>query len=123
MVFLSYWTFAKAHGPQLAFVEHIWKSRDDFERSDVAAIMESVKRKVAAEGLTEIPETGATIVSRAMQAYSASTSTGGAMGAASSLFANLAGAKAVMSKVGGSMIPESSSDTKGWRNYFGSGKA
>ncbi|KDN40017.1 exocyst complex component Sec6 [Tilletiaria anomala UBC 951] len=117
MAFLSYWSFAKAHGPQLAFVEHIWRQRDDLERSDVAAIMESCKRKVAAEGLTEIPETGATIVHRAMQAYSASASTGGAIGAASSLFAN------VVTKVGGSMMDTATAagGSGGWRGLLGGG--
>ncbi len=87
MAFLSYWTFAKAHGPQLALVEHVLRARDDLERSDVQAIMESAKRKVAAEALPEVPEEGATVVTRAMQLQSPKP--GGAKGAASSLFAKV----------------------------------
>lgn len=64
MVFLSYWTFAKTHGSQLAFLESIMRARDDLEKSDVTAIMESAKRKVKQENLSDIPEGGMTIVGR-----------------------------------------------------------
>ncbi|KAL9938453.1 hypothetical protein V8E36_003076 [Tilletia maclaganii] len=53
MTFLSYYPFAKAHGPQLAFVEHLLKARDDMDNSDVKAVMESCKRKVKQEKLGE----------------------------------------------------------------------
>jgi exocyst complex component 3 len=53
LVFLSYWQFAKAHGPNLEFVEHLIRSRDDLERSAASEVMESIKRKVKDEGLTE----------------------------------------------------------------------
>ncbi|KAK0554741.1 SNARE-binding exocyst subunit S6 [Tilletia horrida] len=53
MTFLSYYPFAKAHGPQLAFVEHLLKARDDLDKSDVNAVMESCKRKVKQERLGE----------------------------------------------------------------------
>jgi len=49
MVFLSYWTFAKAHGSQLAFWEALMRARDDLDKSDVTAIMESARRKVKQE--------------------------------------------------------------------------
>jgi exocyst complex component 3 len=53
MVFLSFWSFAKVHGPNLAFVEGLMKARGDFDRSAVNEVMESVKRKVKEEGLTD----------------------------------------------------------------------
>jgi len=56
MVFLSYWSFAKIHGPNIAFVEGLMKSRGDFDRSAVSDVMESVKRKVKEEGITDPPE-------------------------------------------------------------------
>jgi len=56
LVFLSYWSFAKVHGPNIAFVEGLMKARDDLDRSSVNEVMESVKRKVKDEGLTDPPE-------------------------------------------------------------------
>ena len=53
LVFLSYWSFAKAHGPNLAFVENLMKARGDLDRSAVGEVMESIKRKVKDEGLTD----------------------------------------------------------------------
>ena len=53
MVFLSYWSFAKKHGPCLAFVEGLMKAREDLDRSAVNEVMDSVKRKVKDEGLTD----------------------------------------------------------------------
>lgn len=70
MVFLSYWTFAKTHGSQLAFLESIMRARDDLDKSDVAAILESAKRKVKQENLYEIPEGGPTVVGRVEAAHS-----------------------------------------------------
>ncbi|EAU90564.2 hypothetical protein CC1G_00948 [Coprinopsis cinerea okayama7 len=55
-VFLSFWSFAKEHGPNLAFVEGVLRSRSDFDRSAVNEIMESIRRKVKDEGLTDPPE-------------------------------------------------------------------
>ncbi|KAH7885843.1 exocyst complex component Sec6-domain-containing protein [Phlebopus sp. FC_14] len=56
MVFLSFWSFAKVHGPCISFVEGLMKARGDFDRSAVSEVMDSVKRKVKDEGLTEPPE-------------------------------------------------------------------
>lgn len=56
MVFMDYWTFAKKHGPQLAFVEAIMKARDDLDRVQVGEIMETLRRKVREEGIEEPPE-------------------------------------------------------------------
>lgn len=56
MVFMDYWTFAKTHGPNLAFVEAIMKARDDFDRVQVNEIMETLRRKVKEEGIGEPPE-------------------------------------------------------------------
>ncbi|OCH85263.1 exocyst complex component Sec6 [Obba rivulosa] len=56
LVFLSYWSFAKVHGPNIAFVESLMKARGDLDRSGVSDVMDSVKRKVKEEGLTDPPE-------------------------------------------------------------------
>ncbi|KAH9479449.1 Exocyst complex component sec6 [Psilocybe cubensis] len=56
IAFLSFWAFAKVHGPNIAFVEGLMKSRGDFDRSAVSEIMDSIKRKVKDEGLTDPPE-------------------------------------------------------------------
>lgn len=53
IAFLSFWSFAKVHGPNIAFVEGLMKSRSDFDRSAVSEIMDSIKRKVKDEGLTD----------------------------------------------------------------------
>ncbi|CBQ73963.1 related to SEC6-protein transport protein [Sporisorium reilianum SRZ2] len=88
MVFLPYWSFAKAHGAHLGFLEAIMKARDDLKRDDVNALMESARRKVKSEGLNElVPETGGpTVMSRVAQAYGASFGGG--------LLANLGGERA-----------------------------
>ena len=52
MVFLSFWAFAKVHGPNIPFVEGLMKARGDFDRSAVNEVMESVKRKVKDENLS-----------------------------------------------------------------------
>ncbi|GJJ11432.1 hypothetical protein Clacol_005665 [Clathrus columnatus] len=56
LVFLSYWSFAKKHGPCLAFVEGLMKAREDLDRSAVSDVMDSVKRKVKEDGITDPPE-------------------------------------------------------------------
>lgn len=56
LVFLSFWSFAKVHGPNIPFVEGLMKARADFDRSAVNEVMESVKRKVKEENLTDPPE-------------------------------------------------------------------
>ncbi|PFH51929.1 hypothetical protein AMATHDRAFT_46712 [Amanita thiersii Skay4041] len=56
IVFLSYWSFAKVHGPNIAFVEGLMKARGDLDRSAVSEVMESVKRKVKDEGITDPAE-------------------------------------------------------------------
>lgn len=53
LVFLSYWPFAKKHGPNLQFVEALMKARDDLDRSGVNEVMDSIKRKVKDENLGE----------------------------------------------------------------------
>jgi hypothetical protein len=53
MVFLSFWAFAKVHGPCIPFVEGLMKVRGDFDRSAVSEVMDSIKRKVKDEGLTD----------------------------------------------------------------------
>jgi exocyst complex component 3 len=53
IAFLSFWAFAKVHGPNIAFVEGLMRSRSDFDRSAVNEIMESIKRKVKDEGLMD----------------------------------------------------------------------
>ncbi|KAG6837354.1 hypothetical protein H0H93_010956 [Arthromyces matolae] len=56
MVFLSFWSFARIHGPNINFVEGLMKARGDLDRSAVSDVMESVKRKVKEEGLKDPPE-------------------------------------------------------------------
>ncbi|KIL69433.1 hypothetical protein M378DRAFT_69839 [Amanita muscaria Koide BX008] len=56
IVFLSYWSFAKVHGPNIAFVDGLMKSRGDFDRTAANEVMESVKRKVKEESITEPSE-------------------------------------------------------------------
>ena len=53
LVFLSYWSFAKVHGPNIAFAESLMKCRGDFDRSAVSEVMDSVKRKVKEENLQD----------------------------------------------------------------------
>ncbi|KZT64484.1 exocyst complex component Sec6 [Daedalea quercina L-15889] len=53
LVFLSYYSFAKVYGPNIAFVENILKARGDLDRSGVSEVMESIKRKVQEEDLTD----------------------------------------------------------------------
>jgi exocyst complex component 3 len=53
LVFLSYWSFAKVHGPNISFVENLMKARGDLDRSAVSEVMESIKRKVKEEDLTD----------------------------------------------------------------------
>jgi hypothetical protein len=56
IIFLSYWSFAKKHGPNLAFVEGLVKARGDLDRSGISDVMDSIKRKVKEENLTDPPE-------------------------------------------------------------------
>ena len=53
LVFLSYWSFAKVHGPNVAFVESLMKCRGDFDRSAANEVMEGIKRKVKEENLQD----------------------------------------------------------------------
>ena len=63
LVFLSYWSFAKVHGPNIAFVESLMKCRGDFDRSAVSEVMDSVKRKVKDENLQDRESIYFTLVS------------------------------------------------------------
>ena len=51
LAFPSFWSFAKMHGPNLAFVE-LMKARGDLDRSAVNEVMDSIKGKVREENLT-----------------------------------------------------------------------
>ncbi|TRM65365.1 exocyst complex component Sec6-domain-containing protein [Schizophyllum amplum] len=51
LIFLSFFEFAKVHGPNLQFVEGLVKARSDLDRSAVSEVMESIKRKANAEEL------------------------------------------------------------------------
>ena len=53
LAFLSFWSFAKVHGPNLAFVESLMKARGDLNRSSVNEVMDSIKRKVKEENMTD----------------------------------------------------------------------
>ena len=74
MVFLPYWTFAKSHGPNFAFIEALLRARDDMDKSDIAAILESAKRKVRQEHIPDVPEGGPTIMSAVSQAQASALS-------------------------------------------------
>ncbi|KAI3479826.1 hypothetical protein L1887_58122 [Cichorium endivia] len=78
MVFLPYWSFAKAHGSHLGFLEAVMRARDDLKKDDVNGIMESARRKVKSEGLNDVvPATGGpTVMSRVAQAYGSSFGSG-----------------------------------------------
>ncbi|KAK7030692.1 exocyst complex component Sec6 [Favolaschia claudopus] len=56
LVFLSFWSFARIHGPNIAFVEGLMKARADLDRSAVSEVMDSIKKKIKEEGLTDPPE-------------------------------------------------------------------
>jgi len=53
MVFLSHWSFAKVHGPNVAFVGSLMKCRGDLDRSAVSEVMDGAKRKVKEENLQD----------------------------------------------------------------------
>ncbi|KAI3628446.1 SEC6 [Malassezia furfur] len=90
MVFLPYWTFAKAHGPNLAFLEALLRARDDMEKADVTALMESARRKVKQEAMPDIPESGPTIMSAVSQ-----TQTGGLLSTALHHWTNAGGGEGI----------------------------
>ncbi|KAH9028315.1 exocyst complex component Sec6 [Lactarius hengduanensis] len=56
LAFLSFWSFAKVHGPNLAFVEGLMKARGDLDRSSVNEVMDSIKRKVKEGDLRDPPK-------------------------------------------------------------------
>lgn len=45
------------------------RARDDLDKADVTAIMESARRKVKQEGLSDVPEGGITVVGRVEAAH------------------------------------------------------
>ncbi|WFD26029.1 SNARE-binding exocyst subunit S6 [Malassezia nana] len=67
MVFLPYWTFAKAHGSHLPFFEALLRARDDMEKSEIVPLLESAKRKVQQEQLPPVPADGPTIMTAVVQ--------------------------------------------------------
>lgn len=119
MVFLPYWTFAKAHGAHLAFLEALIKARDDMKKEDVSAIMESARRKVKQEGLQDlVPQQGTpTVMSRVAQAHGSGLGSGFAGMAASASSAFGLGESKSNGGSGGSGPGWSSFAT----NYIGSG--
>jgi exocyst complex component 3 len=52
-VFLSFWNFAKVHGPCLPFVEAVVRARGDFDRAAANEVMESIRRKVKEENIED----------------------------------------------------------------------
>lgn len=56
MFVLDWHAFAKEHGPQLAFTESLLRARDDLDRGDIADTMDTLRRRVAEEGLDEPEE-------------------------------------------------------------------
>lgn len=53
LVFLSFYRFAQKYGPNLAFVESLVRARDDFDRTTANEVMESIKRKIKDENITD----------------------------------------------------------------------
>lgn len=53
LVFLSFYAFAQKHGPNINFVEGLVKARSDLDRSAASEVIDSVKRKVKEENLTD----------------------------------------------------------------------
>ncbi len=51
LVFLSFKEFAKVHGPNLP--SGLMKARDDLDRAAVGEVMDSIKRRVKEEGITD----------------------------------------------------------------------
>lgn len=52
-VFMSFYAFAKVHGPNLAFVEGLIRARGDLDRSAANEVIDAVKRKIKEEGITD----------------------------------------------------------------------
>jgi len=44
------------HGPNIVFVEGLMKARDDLDRAAVSDVMDSIKRKVKDENITDPSE-------------------------------------------------------------------
>ncbi|VDC01385.1 unnamed protein product [Peniophora sp. CBMAI 1063] len=55
-VFLSFWNFAKVHGPNLPFVEAVVRARGDLDRTAANEVMESIRRKVKEENIVDPEE-------------------------------------------------------------------
>ncbi|CAG7851576.1 SubName: Full=Related to SEC6-protein transport protein {ECO:0000313/EMBL:CCA72681.1} [Serendipita indica DSM 11827] len=53
LVFLSFYRFAQQYGPNLAYVESLIRARDDFDRAAANEVMESIKKKVRDENITD----------------------------------------------------------------------
>lgn len=75
MAFLSFWVFAKVHGPCIPFVEGLMKARGDFDRGAVSEVMEAIKRKVKEEGLADRRHPISATLTIPMLTYSFSTRT------------------------------------------------
>ncbi|KAH8832779.1 exocyst complex component Sec6-domain-containing protein [Flagelloscypha sp. PMI_526] len=56
LVFLAFNAFAQVHGPNMAFVEGLMKARGDLDRSSASEVIESIKRKVKSDNISDPPE-------------------------------------------------------------------
>lgn len=63
MVIMDWYTFAHGHGPQIQFVESILRARDNLDRGEITDILDSLRRRVAEEGIGE-PDEPTIMVSR-----------------------------------------------------------
>lgn len=70
MAFLPYWTFAKVHGPNIPFLEALLRARDDIDKTEATAIVDSARRKVRQEYMPDVPESGPTIMAAVSQTQS-----------------------------------------------------
>lgn len=56
MVFMDYWAFAAKHGPCLPFIEAVLRGRDDWDKTTVGEVLDTLKRKIREEGIGEPEE-------------------------------------------------------------------
>ena len=71
-------------------LEALLRARDDMEKADVTALMESARRKVKQEAMPDIPESGPTIMSAVSQ-----TQTGGLLSTALHHWTNAGGGEGI----------------------------
>jgi hypothetical protein len=56
MIFMDFWQFAKKYGPNMPFIEAILRGRDDLDKATTNEAIDTLRRKIREEGLTDPPE-------------------------------------------------------------------